>query len=225
MITRMSDVDATRRRCVLFDFDGTLADTKPTIIRTALTVLREWGIPEEELTRVDELVGPPFPAAFSMVFGVSDEDADEITRRYRQIYLNLGKEAWPLFDGTRELLERLRSAGRLVGLASSKRHETIMMSVGDNGVSELFDAISGMRPPEVLTKADAIAAVMGQLEVGADETVMVGDRYHDVEGADACGIPCVGVLFGDTATRGELVGAGAISVVDTVIELGEVLLG
>ena len=53
---------------------------------------------------------------------------------------------------------------------------------------------------------------------------MVGDRFYDVEGAKANGVPCIGVLFG-TATRAELEGAGAAAVVESVGELRRVLLG
>ena len=53
--------------------------------------------------------------------------------------------------------------------------------------------------------------------------VMIGDRYHDVEGAKKNGLECVGVLFG-FGDRDELLGAGAIEVADTAYELEKILL-
>ena len=52
---------------------------------------------------------------------------------------------------------------------------------------------------------------------------MIGDRYHDVEGAKANGIGCIGVLFG-FGDREELLGAGAVSVAETAYELEKILL-
>ena len=71
--------DVTGRALVLFDFDGTLADTIAGICSTARTVLRAHGIPEEELARVPQIIGPPFPQAFSLVFGLSEGEAAQVT--------------------------------------------------------------------------------------------------------------------------------------------------
>ena len=215
----------SRRNLVIFDFDGTLADTKPTIVRTATGVLLEWGIPEDVVaTHVDELIGPPFPEAFSWVFGVSEADALEITRRYRERYFASGPEAWPLFPGVRELLGLLREQGRRVAIASSKAQQAIDRGVSDNDAWPLFDAVVGKRPGEVDTKADAIMRVLADMGCSPDDAVMVGDRFHDVEGALSCGVPCVGVTWGDTGTREELEGAGAVAVADTPDDLARVLL-
>jgi len=226
MINQIADVNLSSRRCIIFDYDGTLADTKPTIVSTASKVLLEWGVPADEVaSKVDQLVGPPFPQAFCQIFGMSCEDADEVTRRYRAIYRMSGPEAWPFFTGTRELLSQLRESGKLVAIASSKPQHLIDRGLEDNHVVDLFDAAVGSRPDEVSTKQDAIRLVLQELGCAPEEAVMVGDRFHDVEGAETCGIPCAGVLWGDTGTREELECAGAAAVVDTVDELARVLSG
>ncbi|MBQ9007196.1 MAG: HAD hydrolase-like protein [Atopobiaceae bacterium] len=224
MITRYG-MDVSNRRCVVLDFDGTLADTKPGIVRTATKVLLEWGIPEDVVSaHVGGLIGPPFPQAFSMVFGVSPDDAATITQRYREIYFQLGVEAWPFFPGVTEALRHLREAGKKTCVASSKLHTLILRGVADNDATELFDALVGCQEGVADTKEQAIRSAIEAAGCKLDEAVMVGDRFHDVEGAAAVGIPCVGVLFGDTGTREELAGAGAVAVVDTVQELETVLL-
>ncbi len=224
MISRLTTTRSAALRCVIFDFDGTLADTKPAIIRTATTVLTEWGIdPAVIAKRVNELIGPPFPEAYSWIFGLSAEDAVEITERYRGIYWKLGREAWPLFDGVRTLLDQLRTAGLHVAVASSKMQAMVEKSIRDNDAMECFDLVCGKRPGVCDTKAEAIAEVMRELGFTPDECIMVGDRYHDMEGAHEAGVDCIGVLFGNTATRTELEQAGAVAVCDTVDELHELL--
>lgn len=226
MITRTSDLDLTRRSCVVFDFDGTLADTKPAIVRTASAVLLGWGIPKDEVeAKVGQLIGPPFPEAFSMVFGVSESDAEEITRRYRSDYFTRGVESWPLFPGIKELLKVLKAAGKHACVASSKVQAMIDRGVDDNDIRGLLDASVGRSPGVLDTKEEAILASIAQAGCTPSDAVMVGDRFHDVEGAAACGMPCIGVLFGDTGTRRELEDAGAVAVVDTVDELTQILLG
>lgn len=215
----------SKRPCVLFDFDGTLADTKPAIVDTARRVLREWGMTDDEIADPGRLVGPPFPAAFSIVYGMSDEDAAEVTRRYRAIYAKLGLETYMLFDGMAELLQSLKAAGKRLAITTSKREETAHTMLADNGVEQLFDVIVGQTDPTRADKTTLLGDTLAALGCSADEAVMVGDRFYDVEGAAANGVPCVGVYLGGTAPKGELEAAGAAACAHSVAELGRVLLG
>ncbi|WP_077598149.1 HAD family hydrolase [Olsenella urininfantis] len=213
------------RPVVVFDFDGTLADTKGAIVRTATEVLLAHGLGEGELGDVGRIVGPPFPQAFSLVYGLSQDEALSITHDYRKIYERMGLEAWPLFPGMRELLERLRGSGRRLAVASSKREPLLRRGLCDNGIEGVFELVVGNKDDGNHTKAKALAEVMAVMGVGAEDCVMVGDRLYDVEGALACGMPCVGVELGNTAAPGELAEAGACAVVGSVEELGRVLVG
>lgn len=215
----------SKRPCVLFDFDGTLADTKPAIVDTARRVLREWGMTDDEIADPGRLVGPPFPAAFSIVYGMSDEGAAEVTRRYRAIYAKLGLETHMLFDGMAELLYSLKAAGKRLAITTSKREEMAHAMLADNGVEQLFDVIVGQTDPTRADKTTLLGDTLAALGCSADEAVMVGDRFYDVEGAVANGVPCVGVYLGGTAPEGELEAAGAAACVHSVEGLGKVLLG
>ena len=217
--------DVTGRALVLFDFDGTLADTVDGICATARTVLRAHGVPEGELARVPQIIGPPFPQAFSLVFGLSEEEAAQVTAEYRAIYQDLGIKGWPLYPGMSALLEELRAAGRRLAVASSKREALVIKAVADNGVSDLFDIVLGKRSDDQVSKAQTIVRAIDGLGLAPSDAVMVGDRHHDVEAAAACGVPCVGVTYGGTAEPGELEAAGACAVAASVDELRRVLLG
>lgn len=213
-----------RRPYVFFDFDGTLANTKPSIIATARATLAEWGMTEEEMGDLNRLIGPPFPRAYADIYGMPMADAEELTRRYRARYARLGPESHPLFDGMAELLRDLVAAGRTLAVTSSKRQEFAESMLADEGVHDLFAAIVAQRDPAHADKPYLVGATLEALGARPDEAVMVGDRFYDVEGAAANGVPCVGVLFG-TATREELEGAGAAAVVESVAELRRVLMG
>lgn len=215
----------TGREAIIFDFDGTIADTKACIMSTATKVLTDWGVPAEQLSRVGDLIGPPFPQAFEQVFGLSEDDAIEVTRRYRDIYNHLGVDAWPAFPGMVQLLEELRDRGKLLAVASSKRAPLVLRGLEDNGMRGLFDTVRARDSDGKVTKADAIRLALADLEAAPARAVMVGDRFHDVEAAIACGIPCIGVLYGDTAKPGELEDAGAVAIASTVDELRSMLLG
>lgn len=217
--------DVTGRGLVIFDFDGTLADTIAGIISTARTVLLRHGLTEEEIGDVRRIIGPPFPQAFSSVYGLSEEEAAQVTEEYRAIYLNLGLEGWPLYPGVRELLSDLRAAGRTLAVASSKRQQLVERAVADNGVEGLFLAVLGKASDAQGDKTATIGRILELAGAGPGDAVMVGDRHHDVEAAAACGVPCVGVTYAGTADPGELEAAGACAAAASVDELRRVLLG
>lgn len=211
--------------CVLFDFDGTLADTKPCIVATATEVLRGFGLTDDEIGDAGRLVGPPFPAAFSLVYGLSEADAAEVTRRYRAIYSNLGPEAHPLFDGIRELLCDLHAAGKRLAITSSKNERLVRKALAETGIDGLFDAVVAAHDPTHVGKEHLVADSLAALGCAAADAVMVGDRFYDIEGARANDVASLGVYLADTAKPGELERAGATACVSSVADMRRVLLG
>ncbi|MEE1373092.1 MAG: molybdenum cofactor synthesis domain-containing protein [Parolsenella sp.] len=210
---------------VLFDFDGTLADTKPCIVRTATQVLREWGLTDEEIGDAGRLVGPPFPLAYSLVYGLSEEDAAEVTRRYREIYAGLGPERNPLFDGVREMLTELKTRGKKLAIVSSKMERFVRMALQQTGIEDLFEEVvtqTGVKDP---SKAGLIAEALRRLDAGPEDAVMLGDRHYDIEGAVAMGVDSIGVYLSDTAPAGELENAGATAIATSVSQMRRYLLG
>ena len=175
----MTAEDLAGRRLVIFDFDGTLANTVPVIVRTARTVLARHGLTDDDMGDLTRLVGPPFPQAYSLVYGFSEDEAAQITAEYRAIYRTIGPEAWPLFDGIVDLLSRLRAAGRLTAVASSKQMPMVRTALADNRIADLFDLALGKSSDAEGDKVALIARTLRELGVSADGAVMVGDRHHD----------------------------------------------
>lgn len=65
--------------------------------------------------------------------------------------------------------------------------------VGELGLSQ-FEAVVGMNPPQGReTKADSVRDALAELGATAGDAVMIGDRFNDVEGAHAMGVPCIGI--------------------------------
>ncbi len=218
-------VDAAAKKLVVFDFDGTLVDSMPGIVATARTVMHAHGWDDESLGDMSRLVGPPFPQAFSEVYGLSPEEAQQVTEEYREIYAGLGRAGWPLFDGVEALLRDLKAAGKLLATASSKRQFLLERGLQANEVYELFDCPMAKQRDYGDSKEEALGRVLAATGVDAADAVMVGDRRYDVEAAHARGVECVGVLFGATAPRMELEEAGADLICETVGDLRRALLG
>lgn len=218
-----------RTSVVLFDLDGTLSDSAAGIIQSMRHAFAAHGLecPSEDVLRT--FVGPPFARALGDL-GFDAERTAEIVATYRADY-----QAGRLFDnvvfeGVPELLHRLRDAGVRVAVATSKpqptarriiEHFSLHVDLAE-GLNSVFGS-DPHRPGD--TKADVIGRALRALEVTDPAgVIMVGDRLHDVEGAHEHGIACVGVAWG-YAVGSELRDAGAVTVVETPRDLGDLLLG
>lgn len=208
---------------VIFDFDGTLADTREKIIEVAKQVLPSFGLTPDRFKDIPQLIGPAFPQAFTIVFGYSPEEAEKITSAYRAIYTQIGSDAWPLFDGMHELLSALHEKGIVVSAASSKRDDLLRRALKDNDVYQYFTYPEGKLDDSDAPKAKTLAHVLERIGVSPVRAVMVGDRNYDIEAAKACGIDSIGVYYGNTAPQGELEEAGATKIVYSVVELAHAL--
>lgn len=210
---------------VLFDLDGTLVDSAPGItaaVNATLTGLGEAEVPPADLAR---FIGPPLHDTFGRLLAQrapSAAELDAIVADYRARYAVGMVEGSTPYPGIRELLDALVAAGRPLAVATAKAESLARALLEGLGLADRFDAICGPVPPSRDTKADTVRKALGLLGDRAGEAVMVGDRRHDVEGAQANGLPAIGLLFG-FGSRVELSAAGADAFAADVGELAALL--
>ena len=196
------------RPVVLFDFDGTIADTGPAVVHCAAGALRAHGIDPDEVGDLRRFIGPPLVNGFMEVAGVTRDEALTRVATYRALFAEeVGPADYPVLPGIAELLLGLKARGARIAVATSRLESSAraMLSTLD---LPAFDAIAGRLEPGRDTKEESIRAALDLLGASAAEAVHVGDRRHDVEGAHAAGVPCIGI-YQDEAARAELAAAGA----------------
>lgn len=210
---------------ILFDLDGTLTDSREGITKSVQYALDQIGIHEPDLTSLEHFIGPPLYDEFIRCYGFSPEVAKTAVAAYRERYNDIGWKENLLFDGIPAVLKALGDAGRKLGVASSKPKVFVERILNLFDIAQYFDVVSGATlDGKVSTKAQVLDCALNGLGVtDKAQAVLVGDRMHDVEGAKAHGIDCVGVTFG-FGGRQELAEAGAAHIVDTMDELQAVLL-
>ena len=210
---------------ILFDLDGTITDSAKGItdsVKYALEKMAEEIPPYETLCR---FIGPPLKTGFSEFCGLSDESAEKAVEYYREYYHVKGVLDCEVYAGIPALLEKLQGAGKKTVLATSKPEKFAKLILSHFGIDKYFTLCAGANMDNTRTnKADVIRFALSELglECGDKETVMVGDRFHDIEGAKVCGLTSVGVCFG-YGTREELQSHGAQIIVNDTDELYSVL--
>ena len=196
---------------VLFDLDGTLTDSAPGITTSLAGALAEIGHPVDDPSSLRVHVGPPLHETLRAL-GLSDDEAEAATVAYRSRADLTDLQDNAVFPGMLGLLHSLREAGIPIGLATSKPTARAARILEHFGLLPYFDVLGGSSDDRNSTKAQVIAWAIEQLAAGGVDTsrvVMVGDRGHDVLGAEANGIPSVIVEWG-YGSPVEAVGAMAV---------------
>lgn len=207
---------------ILFDFDGTVFDTVEGITKSARYALNKFGI-EAELDFLRQFAGPPLVDKFMEVYDFTKEQAEQATIYFKERYQPIGLHECCIFPGIKEMLQNLRDAGFVLGIATSKpQHLAEKLLQGEN-MTELFDVICGSGGlGNNDTKESVLRRAMETLGADPEASVLVGDTKYDVLGARACGIDCIGVRYG-YAAEGELEEAGAKYIVDDIPALEKLI--
>ena len=229
---------------VLFDLDGTITDSGPGIIKAAMLALEHFGIRENDEERKRLFVGPPLDRSFMDRYGLSKDQAWQAIGVFREYYNDKGVFENSVYPGMDALLKELKDNGLVLAIASSKPQPLIHKVLSHFELEKYFDVIVGCEldgtrstksevVKEVLCGPSVIARKRNMRDCSdADpeekvsevikKSVMVGDRFYDVEGSHAFEIPCIGVLYG-YGTRKEMEDAHADYIAETVEDIGRII--
>lgn len=209
---------------VLLDLDGTIVESGPGILAAldhAFTACGELHPGEEVL---QGFIGPPLSDSFQGVLGLSAERAEQLRGAYSEHYLEHGVLSSAPYPGIRELIAALRAEGRVVAVATNKPETTAIRLLHHQGLAGALDVIGGTdaavgRRDKAAVIGDVLARLGDRAAAGA---VMVGDRLHDAEGAEAHGLPAVLVGWG---YGGRLERDSGLPFAETVADLAALLRG
>jgi phosphoglycolate phosphatase len=207
----------------LFDLDGTLIDSEHGItacVKHALERLRVAIPSAEELRR---WIGPPLRHSFAPLLGHDAEQVEAAVEHYHERFDTHGWREHTVYPGIEALVGRLLDAGHQLAIVTGKPHRHAEPILAQLPFGRAFLRLYGPDPSSATSeKADMIAAAMADFGATPDETVMIGDRHFDIEGAVANRVRGIGVLWG-FGSRAELEQAGAAAIAATPDELGTLL--
>lgn len=215
-----------RYKSVIFDFDGTLCDTGRGVTRSVKYALSAFGypVPEDE-SELSYFIGPPLLVSFQEKFGADIKQAQELVKKFRERYTNTGVFESELYDGIQELLASLKHDGIKLGIASSKPQQYIETLLQHFAIADYFDCVCGVSfAADCEPKSDIISRCLSKLGTAANETLMVGDKHLDADGARMNHIDCAGVLWG-YGTKFEFIEAGAKFLADKPGDIESIALG
>jgi 2-phosphoglycolate phosphatase len=211
-------------RAVLFDLDGTLVDSLPTIGAAVVAALREFGH-EFDVETIIPLIGAPMPVLIAELTGASEDEAEQINQRYLSLYYDEFIQRTRPFDGATELLDRLLTAGISIGVVTNKNEYGAHMMVELQGWKAAFAVVVG-RDTTARPKPwpDGTLHGLEVLNATPAQAALVGDTEFDMGAARDAGLRySLGMLGARDEAR--LREAGATHVLDTLPAAGDLLLG
>lgn len=221
----MINKNEKKYKYILFDLDGTITDPKLGITKSVQYALKHYNIDVSELDSLTKFIGPPLKDSFMSFYNFDEQKAYEAVEKYREYYKDIGIYENFLYAGMTDLLHNLIKSGKTVILATSKPTVFARRILEHFNISEYFTFVSGSELDGTrVIKSEVIKYALEQNNISdLKKVVMIGDRKHDVIGANEVGIDSVGVLFG-YGDYAELNNEKATYIVSDVSELTEVLL-
>jgi len=211
---------------ILLDLDGTLTDPKVGILTSLQHALRELGEPVPEVDELGWCIGPPLKDAFETMFGREQhEKIAEGIRYFRERFGEIGLFENEVYPHIPAMLEQLQQQGHSLHIATSKPEVFAIRILDHFHLAKAFTSIHGSELDGTRgNKAELIAYILENQSISSHDTLMIGDRKHDILGAVANDVQGIGVLWG-YGSREELETAGATACADTPGELVEVIGG
>lgn len=202
----MSTIRSSRTiDAVLFDLDGTIADTFPTVLRIFNRLMVERT---GRIWRLEELIpyfGPPETLMFSRMF--PEDEGRAVSEAFFEMSRADGDDIRP-FDGIRELLEELRESGIRLGVYSGASTEAARIRTSHAGLLDYFEEIiGGDMVDNHKPHPDGVSLLIERFGVDPGRAVYVGDMVSDISAGRDAGARTIAVTWG-AGTVEELTDAG-----------------
>jgi len=210
---------------IVFDLDGTLADTMPMIIECYKEVFKQYlgrAYSKAEIIAILSVAGRPERTIIRE--RVPEEKVEEAVDLFRRLYVQRLRAEASLYPGVMRLLSRLSSSGRQVALVTGKSRWSTEFTLEELGVRSYFRAlITGDDVEEPKPSPQGVLRAVQALKSDASKTLYVGDAPIDIEAGRAAGVLTGAALWG-TALREKVLKMKPDFAFETVRDLEKIVV-
>jgi phosphoglycolate phosphatase len=211
-------------KLIIFDFDGTLGDTRRNIVTTMQMTIAELGLSGRTDDECASKIGLPLDGCFEALYPDEAKDTIQLcAETYRRIFQeNLLTMKPQVFPKVKETLSMLKEQGYTLTIASSRWHKSLSELTHDLDIAEFISYLVGADDVEkAKPNPEPVIKTLAAMGADASQTLVVGDMNVDIlMGLNAGAITC-GVTYGN-GTRKELEDAGADYIINSIDELIEI---
>lgn len=181
---------------IVWDWDGTLADSTGMIARAIVKAAEQVGLPQLELNKARNVIGLGLQESIATLFGdISNDKAQALAARYRENYF-AGEQEIPLFSGAQALITELNRRGYKQAVATGKGRRGLDLALKRTGVANCFQATRTVDECFSKPHPQMLDALMDVSVVTPERTLMIGDSTYDLQMAQNAGVQYLAVTFG-----------------------------
>lgn len=182
---------------IFFDLDGTLIDPRKGITRAIKYSLDKLGKPIPLTEDLLWCIGPPLKESFKKILKSDDETAEIALYFYREYFRERGKFENEVYSGIPMVLQKLNELGLNLFVVTSKPYVYAIEIITYFNLGGFFKEVYGsLLSGELVDKRELISYALKKEKISAKNTLMIGDREHDIIGAKKNGVLSVGVTYG-----------------------------
>ncbi|MDR0983869.1 MAG: HAD family hydrolase [Ruminococcus sp.] len=199
----------TKNKIIVFDFDGTIADTLTGITISGNYALSSLGFPQRTYEEFKMFIGDAarITAMRALPDGYKDEEyIEKYFVTYRQHYFENQYKSIELYSGIIELLEELTKENKLAVLTNKNQDITDSL-IEFLGIGKYFTQITGVTDGPVKPQPDVLWDIIKSNGFEVADAIMVGDSAVDINTAKNAGVTSIGVSYG----YGDVSGADCIA--------------
>ncbi len=187
-------------KLLILDFDGTIADTKSSIINTIQATLNELGYGKADEKAIQEKIGLPIKDTFTAVSEIPDNQIDYAIDLYRKKYQSICMESVTLFPNVMDTLKYLSQLGIVITVASSKGKDALLLLLDHLKVRQYISCIYGEQDVKNKKPApDMAQLILEQEKCEPTEALVVGDTVFDIQMGQGAGCHTCGVTYGNNS--------------------------
>ncbi|WP_298506552.1 HAD family hydrolase [uncultured Maribacter sp.] len=189
---------------LILDFDGTLADTKESILQSMKFVAHSFDIDNYDEKLIENLIGLPLQTTFEEAFSIDEKLIQEATLIYRKHYNEIVIDTISLFNGVKSTLLDFHKQGINLTVASSKGKEALIKILKKQNVCDIFTFVGGEEDAKNKKPSpDIVNLIINKYNYHPSECLVVGDTIFDIEMGQRANVDTCGVTYGNN-TREKL---------------------
>lgn len=206
-------------KAILFDFDGTLADSARGITNTMKSMFKEMDRPIPSDADMRATIGLRLDLALQRLGNFTPEETTMAVNTYKRIFIEKGYSEITLFEGVRETLQRLHDKGIRLAVVTSREAYSLESICQENGVWELFETYtSGTDHLTPKPAPDMVLALLEKMSLSKEDVLVVGDTTFDIDMGNNAECQTVAVTYGNHSAQ-TLESAHPTHIIDSFAQL------
>lgn len=209
-------------KAVIFDFDGTLADTAPAIVATMKQTFREMGLPEPEEELIKSTIGLPLEGCCRISGNLEESQVEVAASTYRRIFNDYAATHTKVYPGVVDTMNALAARGLRLAIATSRGPNSLDLVLRTNSIEVVFETrVTGHDGYAPKPAPDMVLVLLERMGLTPDEALVVGDTTFDIEMGNGAGCRTCAVTYGNHS-REKLLTANPTCHIDSMPELMDI---